>query len=205
MSGKHDQGFATVGVTEHGNSAELVTVAIDGSLLDRRRINLTEGLPTHPYHHQGSWAVGRYKDSAWAKDISLPDAIALVEQVRDATADGAREQLDVLASEVPVKIRCIAIRECPTLPDTIEATIRDNRAQSYADTVMYRQAIAAAAEDRGWAVYWYSRDRVFGDAATNIDGGDIDAVIRAMGKAAGPPWQAKHKQAAAAAIAAQSV
>ena len=205
MSGKHDQVAATVGVTEHGNSAELVTVATDGSLLDRRRINLTEGLPTHPHHHQGSWAVGRYKDSAWATDISLPDAIALVEQVGEAAADGAREQLDVLASEVPVTIRCIAIRECPTLPDTIEATIRDNRAQSYADTVMYRQAIAEAAEDRGWAVYWYSRDRVFDDAAARIDGGDIDAAIKAMGKAAGSPWQAKHKQAAAAAIAAQSV
>ena len=205
MVGTHDKGSATVGVTEHGNSAELVTVAYDGSLLDRRRINLTEGLPTHPYHHQGSWAVGRYKDSAWARDISLPDAIALVEQVRDAAAAGARQQLDVLASEVPLRIRCIAIRECPALPDTIEATIRDNRAQSFADTVMYRQALAAAAGDRGWAIYWYSRDRVFDDAATRLDGGDIGAAIKAMGKVAGSPWQAKHKQAAAAAIAAQSV
>ena len=42
------------------------------------RVDLTRGLPTHPYHHEGSWAVGRYANSAWAKKISLPDAIALV-------------------------------------------------------------------------------------------------------------------------------
>lgn len=42
---KHE---ATVGVAEHGNSAVLVTVAPGGELLDRRRIDLTNGLPTHP-------------------------------------------------------------------------------------------------------------------------------------------------------------
>src|SRR5579864_2108545 len=41
-----------VGVAEHGNSAELVTVMAGGELLDRRRIDLTRGLPTHPYHHE---------------------------------------------------------------------------------------------------------------------------------------------------------
>jgi hypothetical protein len=45
---------ATVGVAEHGNSAVLVTVTGSGELLDRRRVDLTRGLPTHPYHHEGS-------------------------------------------------------------------------------------------------------------------------------------------------------
>jgi hypothetical protein len=35
----------------------LVTVAPGGELVDRRRVDLTEGLPTHPYHHEGSSAV----------------------------------------------------------------------------------------------------------------------------------------------------
>ena len=65
---------AAVGVAEHGNSAILVTVAPDGQLLDRRRIDLTRGLPTHPYHHEGSWAIGRYVNSPWARKMSLPDA-----------------------------------------------------------------------------------------------------------------------------------
>lgn len=194
------QQSAVVGVTEHGNSAVLVTVASDGSILDRRKIDLTTDLPTHPYHHQGSWAVGRYKDSPWSKDISLPDAIALVEHVQEASAIGARHALETLVAEVPVQISGIAIRECPELPPTIEARIRDNRAQTFADTVMYRQALAAAAMDRGWSVSWYDRDSVFDDAATNLGCKDIKAVITGMGRSVGPPWQARHKQAAAAAL-----
>ena len=63
---------ATVGVTEHANSAVLVTVAPGGELLDRRRIDLTDrGLPTHPHHHEGSWAVGRYLNTPGARALSL--------------------------------------------------------------------------------------------------------------------------------------
>src|SRR5262245_5553705 len=51
------QGSATVGVVENGNAMVLVTVAHAGTVLDRRRIELTDGLPTHPHHHEGSWAV----------------------------------------------------------------------------------------------------------------------------------------------------
>src|SRR5215467_9987976 len=95
MKSKPASQAATVGVAEHGNSAVLVTLASDGALLDRRRIDLTTGLPTHPYHHEGSWAIGRYLGS-WSRAISFPDAVALVEQVREATARGARESLEAL-------------------------------------------------------------------------------------------------------------
>lgn len=61
---------AIVGVAEHGNSAVLVTVAVGGEFLDRRSIALTRDLPTHPYHHEGSWAVGRYLTSSWARPTS---------------------------------------------------------------------------------------------------------------------------------------
>jgi hypothetical protein len=197
---------ATVGVAEHGNSAELVTVAHGGELLDRRRIDLTEpDLPTHPHHHQGSWAVGRYLDTPGAKRISLAEAVALVERVRESAARGAREHLEALAASVRAPIASIALRECPALPPTIEERIADNRAQTVADTVMYRQALAAAAEARGWSVYWYDRERVFRDAAAAISRKDIDAFLQAMGRTVGPPWQARHKLAAAAAIAAASV
>jgi hypothetical protein len=193
---------ASVGVAEHGNSAILVTVDADGRLLDRRRIDLTCGLPTHPYHHEGSWAIGRYANSPWARKISLPDAIALVERVREAAAHGAREALDALAAAVTQPIARIAIRVCPVLPPTTEQRIRDTRAASMADSILYREALAAAAEARGWLVHWYDRERAFRDAAAAIDGDGIDAFLRAMGHAVGPPWQATHKLAAAAALAA---
>jgi len=197
-------GVATVGVAENGNSAVLVTVDASARLLDRRTVDLTDGLPTHPHHHEGSWAVGRYLDSPWARPTTLAEAVALVEQVRAASARGARESLEALAAAVSVPIARIALRVCPELPPTTEARIRDNRAQTVADTVMYREALATAAAARGWSVQWYDRERVFDRAAAVLGGADVDveAILRAMGKAVGPPWQAKHKLAAAAAIAA---
>ncbi|HEY4212184.1 MAG TPA: hypothetical protein VGM84_11930 [Steroidobacteraceae bacterium] len=191
-----------VGVAEHGNSAILVTIGPDHGLLDRRRVDLTQGLPTQPYHHEGSWAIGRYVDSPWARKISLPDALALVERVRQAAAAGARECLDALASTVPSAIAAISLRICPQLPPTTEERIRDTRAASTADSVMYREALAAAAEARGWSVYWYDREGVFDEAEAAIEGKKIDTFLQALGKTIGPPWQAKHKLAAAAALAA---
>ena len=180
----------------------LVTVASDGELLDRRRVDLTNELPTHPHHHEGSWAVGRYRDSLWAREITLAEAVELVERVGEAAACGALKCLGELAAAVSVPIERIAIRACPELPGTTEERIRDNRAQTVADTVMYRQALAAAAAARGWTVAWYDRDDVFGEAAAALGCEDISALLLAMGRSVGPPWQAKHKLAAAAALAA---
>jgi len=202
MAGNRAQRAAAVGVAEHGNSAVLVTVTAGGELLDRRRIDLTRGLPTHPYHHQGSWAVGRYLNSPWARPISLPEAVALVEHVRESAARGAREGLEALATALPVPIAGIAIRVCPKLPPTTEERIADNRAQTVADSVMYREALASAAQARGWSVHWYDRERVFRDAAAALGDQDVNVFLHAMGRAFGPPWQAKHKLAAAAALAA---
>ena len=96
---------STVGVAEHGSAAVLVTVAHDGTLLDRRRVELIEpGLPTHPHHHEGSWAMGSYLNTPGARPMPLVEAVALVERVRAAAARGARAGLDALAASVPVPI-----------------------------------------------------------------------------------------------------
>jgi hypothetical protein len=71
-----------------------------------------------------------------------------------------------------------------------------------ADSIMYRHALAIAAEARGWSVHWYDRDTVFREAAKTLGKKNIDAYLKATGKSVGPPWQAKHKLAAAAAIVA---
>jgi hypothetical protein len=193
---------AVVGVAEHGNSALLVTVEPDGKLLDRRRIDLTKGLPTHPYHHEGSWAVGRYLNGPWTREISLADAMDLIERVHIAAARGAREALEALAAAVSVPTVRVAIRVCAQLPPTIEERIADNRANTLADSVMYREALATAAAARGCSVHWYDREQVFREAAAAVGSGDIDAFLHAMDRSIGPPWQAKHKLAAAAALAA---
>lgn len=191
----------TVGVAENGNSAVLVTLA-RGELIDRRSVDLTQGLPTHPYHHEGSWAVGRYLNAPWARTITLPEALALVERVTEAAARGASQCLEALAVQVPVPIASIAIREWPELPPTVGERIAHARAASFADSAMYREALANAAKARGWSVYWYERERVSREATAALGGEDLAAFLRAMGRSAGPPWTARHKLAAAAALAA---
>ena len=167
---------ACVGVAEHGNSAVLVTLAPSGELLDRRRVDLTTGLPTHPYHHEGSWAVGRYINSPWARPMALSDAVALV----------ARESLEALASTVPLAITGIALRACPPLPATTEERIADARAATMADSIMYREALADAAAARGWTVKWYDSEHVFQDAAAAAGREVIDALLQEMGRSVGP-------------------
>ena len=67
---------------------------------------------------------------------------------------------------------------------------------------MYREALASAAQARGWSVRWYDRERALGDAASALGRTEIDTLLREVGRAVGPPGQAAHKLAAAAAIAA---
>ncbi len=199
-------GAAVVGVTEHGNSAFLVTVTRQGEVLDRRHIDLTDrDMPTHPHHHEGSWAVGRYLNTPGARPITMAEAVTLVERVRVAADLGARANLAALAASVPVPIAGIALRICPELPPTIEGRIADPRAQTYADTVMYRQCLAMAAIARGWTVHWYDRDRVFAEAAAVLGRESIDPVLLSMGRSVGAPWRAQHKLAAAAALSVAGV
>lgn len=148
--------------------------------------------------------MGRYLNSPWARRVSLEEAVALVERVQASAARGAREGLEALAAAVSMPISGIALRACPKLPPTIEERIADNRAQTVADSVMYREALAAAARALGWSVHWYDRDRAFQDAAAALGRKDIDSFLSAMGRQVGAPWQAKHKLAAAAALGAMA-
>ena len=147
---------------------------------------------------------GPYLDSPWARPMAVSDAVALVERVRGAAAQGALESLEALASSVPLPIAVIALRVCPPLPATTEERIRDARAATMADSVMYREALADAAIARGWSVHWYDAKHVFQDAVAAVGREDIEGYLQAMGKSVGPPWQAKHKLAAAAALAAST-
>jgi hypothetical protein len=199
---KNQNSVAAVGVVENGNTATLVTIRSDGEVLDRRQVELTRGLPTHPYHHEGAWAMGRYLNSPWARRVTLEEALALITLVHQAADCGAREHLAKLADAVGAQIRIIALRKCPELPPTVEQIISDQRAQSVADSVMYRQAMANVAEHLGWEVSWYDRATVYKAAARALGVGVADDALKAMGRTVGVPWQAKHKLAAAAAIAA---
>ena len=178
-----------IGVSDHGGWAILVTVASDGTLLDRRRVELVgDALPAIPHHHQ-------------ARGLPPAKAVALVERVRASAEKHAAIALDAVAKDVP-NIVGIALRDCPPLPPTIVERIQDYRARNVADWVMYRQAVAAAADAHGWPVYWYDPKRVADAASRALRIENYDDYFLQMRKAVGPPWNADHKLALAAAIVA---
>jgi hypothetical protein len=178
-----------VGVSDHWGWAVLVTAARDGRLLDRRRVDLVDaGLPKYPHHYEGPM-------------LPVEEAVALVERVRASAIRHAQLQLESLAMSAPCRIRGIAIRECPQLPETVAERIRDYRAHNVADSVLYRQALAGAAEGRGWAVHWYHVKKALRAAGEALRVKDLDAHFEQIRRSAGPPWSKDHKVAMAAAIA----
>lgn len=180
---------AIVGAADHGGRTILVTVAKDGTFVDRREIDLVEaGLPRHPHHHEG-------------QRLSRREGVKLVERARASADRKAREGLEALAAAVPARIVAIAIRKCPELPPTIAERIADYRAQCVADSVMYRHALADAASSRGWSVDWYDARSVFVEAARALDLKTIDPHLAEVGRSLGPPWRKDHKIAIAAALA----
>jgi len=181
---------AVIGVSDHGGWAVLVTVASDGTLLDRRRVELVdEGLPKIPHHSEG-------------QGLPLPEAVALVGRVEASAKRHSKLVLGAVAAAVPGRIVGVALRQCPELPPTIAERIKDYTAQNVADWVMYRKALAAAAEARGWAVHWYDAKKVFDAARKTLRIADIDAHFLQIRKAIGPPWNKDHRLAMAAAIVA---
>jgi len=179
-----------IGISDHGGWAVLVTVAADGTLLDRRRVELVDAdLPKIPHHSEG-------------QGLPLQDAVALVERVRVSAERHAKLALDAVAMTVPARILGIALRQCPALPPTIAERIQDYRAQNVADWVMYRQALAAAAQARAWAVHWYDAKKVFPAASQALHIADLEAHFLQLRKSIGPPWSKDHKIAMAAAIVA---
>ena len=180
-----------VGVSDHAGWAVLMTVSDGGVVLDRRRVELVEpGVPVMPYHHD-------------AQGLPPQQAIALVERVRQSALRSSRAGLEALARAIPRKIEGVALRECQRLPESIEERLTNYRAQNVADWVMYRQALAEAARERGWFVAWYDSKRVFADAARALGQTSIHPLLSKTGAALGPPWQKDHKLALAAALAAR--
>jgi hypothetical protein len=181
-----------IGVSDHGGWAVLVTVARDGTLLDRRRVELVDdALPALPHHHEGQL-------------LPVDEAVALVERVRASAERHAVRALDAVAI-VAQPILGVTLRECPHLPPTIAERIENYRARNVADWVMYREALAGAAAARSWPVHWYDAKNVFGAASRALHVENFDAHFRSMRSTVGPPWNQDHKLAMAAAIVAASV
>jgi len=184
---------AFTGVSDHGGWAVFVTADGKGTLLDRRRVELVdEDLPKIPHHSEG-------------QKLQLDDAVKLVERVRASAERHARTVLGGVATALPGCVQGIALRQCPELPPTIAERITNYRASNVADWVMYRGALAAAAEERGWPVYWYDPRQVQALASRTLGLENLDDYFIRIRRSIGPPWGQDHKLAMAAAIAAGAI
>src|SRR6185312_1634818 len=96
----------------------------------------------------------------------------------------------------------IALRSRPQLPPTVAERLTDYRARNIADWVMYREALAAAAESRGWPIHWYDGKTILSSASRALRIDDFAAYFSQIRKTVGPPWNKDHKLAMAAAIVA---
>src|SRR6267154_927956 len=106
-----------IGVSDHGGWAVLVTAARDGTLLDRRRVELVdEGLPKLPHHSEG-------------QELPLEEAVELVERVRVSAEKHAAPPSRQRPRPAP-RIFGVALRKCQQLPPTIAERIKDYRAQN---------------------------------------------------------------------------
>src|SRR5206468_4199646 len=122
------------------------------------------------------------------------EAVELVERVRTSAEKHAVLALDAVAKAVPpIVIRGVALRQCPELPPTIAERIQNYWAQNNADWVMYRKALAAAAEARGWPVHWYDAKKVFDAASQAMGVEDLDALFLHVRNTVGPPWNNDYK------------
>jgi hypothetical protein len=183
---------AVIGVSDHGGWAVLVTSDAKGTLLDRRRVELVdEGLPKIPHHSEGQF-------------LPIDEAVELVERVHASAHRHAKLVLDAVAVDLPGHSLGIALRQCPELPPTVAERITNYRAHNVADWVMYRQALAAAAEARGWPVHWYDARQVQELARQALRVENLDAHFAQLRRTVGRPWGQDHKIAMAAAIAAMN-
>lgn len=139
---------ATVGVSDHGGWAMLVTVGPSGTVLDRCKVDLKDAaLPGLPHHSDG-------------RRLKLSQAVALVERVRLSAILHSRRALEVLEGGLGCGFACIALRAIPTLPESVAERIADPWANARADGVMFREVLAEAARARGWDVYWFDKRRL---------------------------------------------
>jgi len=187
-----------IGIAHHLGWAVVVTASTDHDVVDRRRIELIDQrLPAAPIHHEGG-THEMHRSGPALDDVALA---ALAADVRASAMRSATAALGALAADLPADIRSISVRDWPAEFPTDIAVLRRPPYESRADSVMYCQALAAAAADRGWDVHRYDHRTVEADAARLL-GSRADLILRGPRAAFGPPWNKDHRAALAATIVA---
>ena len=176
-----------LGIAHHLGWAVAVTASSDHRVVDRRRIELVApGVAAAPIHHEG-------------KPLDDAGAAALVATVRDSARRTASAELDALAAAVAEPIRSMSLRAWPADFPTDIAVQRRVPYEARADSVMYRQVLAALAAERGWALHLFDAKDVEHEAATVL-GDRAHEVLHGPRTVLGPPWTKDHRIALAATV-----
>lgn len=189
-----------VGISHHLGWAVAVTATDDGDVFDRRRIELVAPhLPAAPIHHEGG-AHAMHRSGDPLDDDALA---ALVAEVRTSAERMAAAALDELQAVAPEPIVSMSLQAWPEdFPEAI-AVQRRVPYESRADSVMYRQVLADAGADRGWAIHLYTKG-VEAEAARLL-GARARDVLHGPRTRLGPPWSKDHRVALAATVMSRSL
>ena len=185
-----------VGIAHHFGWAVAVTASADHRVVDRRRIELIEpGVQAAPVHHVGGPHL-LHRQAEPLDDVALA---AVVADVRASAIRATSAALDDLAAALPRPIVSISLRAWPAdFPDDV-AVQRRSPYESSADSVMYRQVLAALARDRGWDVHLFNAKDVEAEAALLL-GDRAHEVLYGPRATLGAPWSKDHRMALAATI-----
>ncbi|MQA94641.1 MAG: hypothetical protein GEV11_08280 [Streptosporangiales bacterium] len=190
---------ATLGLAEHSGWAVLVALGgtpLQPVLLTRRRIELVHTrparLPVQPFHASAS--------------LPADEAADLVGRVRRAARRNARRELarardELAARGHPVAGAAVAIHERDDRLPPLDRVLRSHPLLHAAEGELYRDCLAHAASGLGLAVTRYLPGGLTGRAAAAVGTTPeaLQAHLRLLGRAVGPPWQKDQRVAATAA------
>ena len=187
-----------VGVAHHLGWANLVTADDRHRVVDRRRVELIEpGLPAAPIHHEGG-THELHRSGDELDDAALGELVARVRASAEHMTEAA---LDALAQDLTAPVTHLCLRAWRDDLPTDMAALRRPPHESRADSVMYLEVLAAAADRRGWQVHTFDAKTVEAAAAQALGpSADLEAVLAAPRTELGPPWSKEHRMALAATI-----
>jgi hypothetical protein len=157
----------------------------------RRRIVFAVGLERFVYHQ--------------AQALGSVEGQALIDRVRLAVEANAAREIGRLVADLRGDSLTVRIAVAPAgsakLPDALEDILRVHARVHAAEGSFYRDAVAAACEVLGLRVHRIA-ERDLPSAlgkVLGVDAAGLDARLRALGAALGPPWNEDYRLAAQAA------
>ena len=185
-----------LGFKPHTGWAVAVTMGGDAAapvVFDRRRVTLCpDDLPRQVYHH--------------AQGLSPARAVRSVVDVEDAVDITSTLVLGELAERAAAHGELVAVGivgEPRDVPD-LKQVLTSHALLHLAEGELYRGALDDAAHERGLTVSLMSHKGTVeqASAALGVSAGALTATLTGLRRELGAPWQADHRDAAAAALVA---